>query len=148
MIPREGYSNMFEGNVRKLKESLYALKQTLRQWNEKLKTVLIDYEFVQSLHDYSLFTLSVNDVFLILLVYVDEIIITGNNVSVVNNVKKYLDEKFKIKDLGILQYFLGIEIVRNKNSLYLCQRKYVLDFFYLSMVYLPVKRQLFPWNKI
>lgn len=127
MIPSEGYYEMFGNNVCQLKKSIYGLKQASRQWNEKVKNTLINYGFVQSLHDYSLFTLTADKIFLVLLVYVDDIIITGNYVTSVNNVKKYLDDKFKIKDLGVLQYFLGIEVIRNKNDMCLCQGKYVID---------------------
>lgn len=52
---------------------------------------------------------------------------TENIIDKLNDVKQYLDNKFKIKDLGLLQYFLGIEVIKNGNDLCLYQRKYVLD---------------------
>lgn len=98
------------------------LKQAIRQWNEKFKTALIEFDFVQSSHYYSLFTYNHDNVFFSLLMYVDDIIVTSDNENMVSKVKKYLDNKFKIKDLGILQYFLCIEVVRDNETLCLCQR--------------------------
>nr|GEV04290.1 ribonuclease H-like domain-containing protein [Tanacetum cinerariifolium] len=66
-------------------------------------------------------------VFLALLVYVDDIIITGNNVDEIKKFNVFLKSKFMIKDLGKLKYFLGIEVVDTEKGIYLNQRKYVLD---------------------
>nr|CAD1821571.1 unnamed protein product [Ananas comosus var. bracteatus] len=63
----------------------------------------------------------------IILVYVDDIILTGNNQKVIEDVKKWLKTMFDIKDLGELRYFLGIEVARSKKGIFLSQRKYTLD---------------------
>ncbi|GJV72569.1 ribonuclease H-like domain-containing protein [Tanacetum coccineum] len=76
---------------------------------------------------YPLGNKSDKDVFLTLLVYVDDIIITGNNVSEIEKFKVYLKSKFKIKDLSKLKYFLGIEVIDTDRGICLNQRKYVLD---------------------
>ncbi|GJW91207.1 ribonuclease H-like domain-containing protein [Tanacetum coccineum] len=126
MKPPEGYFP--SGNkVFRLKKSLYGLKQAPRQWNTKLTSTLIENGFSQSKSDYSLYTKSDKGVFLALMVYVDDIIITGNNVSEIEKFKVYLKSKFMIKDLGKLKYFLGIEIVDTEKGICLNQRKYVLD---------------------
>ncbi|GKC90479.1 ribonuclease H-like domain-containing protein [Tanacetum coccineum] len=70
--------------------------------------------------DYSLFTKSCGDVFIALLVYVDDIIITGNNLPEINKVKQFLKTKFMIKDLGKLKYFLGIEVLDTSNGVLVC----------------------------
>ncbi|GJY79065.1 ribonuclease H-like domain-containing protein [Tanacetum coccineum] len=126
MKPPEGY---FPSNnkVCRLKKSLYGLKQAPRQWNAKLTSTLIENEFRQSKSDYSLYTKSDKGVFLALLVYVDDIIITGNSVSEIEKFKVFLKSKFMIKDLGKLKYFLGIEVVDTDKGICLHQRKYVLD---------------------
>ncbi|GKC16784.1 ribonuclease H-like domain-containing protein [Tanacetum coccineum] len=66
-------------------------------------------------------------IFLALLVYVDDIIITGNSVSKIEKFKVFLKSKFMIKDLGKLKYFLGIEVVDTEKGICLNQRKYGLD---------------------
>jgi hypothetical protein len=62
-----------------------------------------------------------------LIVYVDDIILTGNDVEEKMNLKTYLAKEFEIKDLGELKYFLGIEVARSRNGIFISQRKYVLD---------------------
>lgn len=62
-----------------------------------------------------------------MLIYVDDLIITGDNVDEILNLKQSLRQRFAIKDLGILKYFLGIEVATSHKRLFLNQRKYVLD---------------------
>ncbi|GJZ84154.1 ribonuclease H-like domain-containing protein, partial [Tanacetum coccineum] len=83
--------------------------------------------FKQSKSDYSLFTKSEKGNFLSLFVYVDDIIVTGNNVDEIEKFKEFLRTKFQIKDLGKLKYFLGIEVLETGFGICLSQRKYCLD---------------------
>ncbi|XP_071694344.1 uncharacterized protein [Rutidosis leptorrhynchoides] len=92
-----------------------------------LPLALVENGFNRSKNDYSLFIKSVNGVFIALLVYVDDIVVTGNNVKEILKFKKFLSSKFKIKDLGVLKYFLGIEVIRSNTEICLSQRKYTLD---------------------
>ncbi|GJT35936.1 putative RNA-directed DNA polymerase [Tanacetum coccineum] len=123
----EGYFSPNDKRVCRLKKSLYGLKQAPRQWNAKLTHTLIEHGFKQSKSDYSLFTKSEKGSFIVLLVYVDDIIVTGNNVNSIESFKKFLKTKFQIKDLGKLKYFLGIEVVDTNKGVCLSQRKYCLD---------------------
>ncbi|KAF5811547.1 putative RNA-directed DNA polymerase [Helianthus annuus] len=123
----EGYQSCDVSKVCRLKKSLYGLKQAPRMWNEKLVSVLIDCGFVQSKCDMSMFIKNVNDVFIVLLVYVDDIVVTGNSVAEIEKVKQNLKTKFLIKDLGMLQYFLGIEVLTCTAGICLSQRKYCTD---------------------
>ena len=68
----------------------------------------------QSMNDYSLFINSYEESFTTLLVYVDDIILVGNDKKEIDRVKEALNKTFKIKDLGDLRYFLGIEVARSK----------------------------------
>nr|GEX47230.1 ribonuclease H-like domain-containing protein [Tanacetum cinerariifolium] len=92
-------------------------KETPRQWNAKLTSILIENGFSQSKFNYSLYTKSDKGVFLALLVCVDDIIITGNSVSNIEKFKLFLKSKFMIKDLGKVKYFLGIEVVDTDKGL-------------------------------
>ncbi|GKA10032.1 ribonuclease H-like domain-containing protein [Tanacetum coccineum] len=122
-----GYFHDNETKVCKLNKSLYGLKQAPRKWNAKLTADLLENNFMQSKSDYSLFTKSFDDVFSALLVYVDDIIITGNSLTEFEKVKQFLKTKFMIKDLGKLKYFLGIKVSDTPKGICLNQRKYCLE---------------------
>jgi hypothetical protein len=68
----------------------------------------------------------------ILAVYVDDIIITGDDEPEIKHLKENLNKEFEVKDLGQLRYFLGIEIARSPKGIVLSQRKYVLDLLSLA----------------
>lgn len=122
-----GFNSTDSTKVCRLQKSLYGLKQAPRCWFAKLSTALKDYGFKQSQSDYSLFTYDTNGVQLQVLVYVDDLIITGSSAKSMIEFKGYLSSCFHMKDLGPLKYFLGIEVARNSTGIYLCQRKYTLD---------------------
>ena len=122
-----GFSKQTDGKVCRLRKSLYGLKQAPRCWFAKLATSLEAYGFEQSLSDYSLFVYKTEDIEVRVLVYVDDLVITGNTIGAITNFKEYLSKCFYMKDLGVLKYFLGIEVARNSEGIYLSQRKYVLD---------------------
>ncbi|XP_048615613.1 uncharacterized mitochondrial protein AtMg00810-like [Brassica napus] len=101
MRPPPGLENIVKpGNVLRLKKAIYGLKQSPRACQQGI---------------------------VVILVYVDDIIITGSNKEGIISTKTFLKNAFDIKDLGELKYFLGIEICRSKEELFLSQRKYTLD---------------------
>ena len=97
----QGFHNKGENLVCKLNKSLYGLKQVSRQWYSKFSTIILKYGFKQSKSDYSLFTKKVNQTFIALLVYVDDILIASNDVQAVEDLKTSLNQEFKLKDLEI-----------------------------------------------
>ncbi|XP_073221459.1 uncharacterized protein [Cicer arietinum] len=113
--------------VCKLQKSLYGLKQVSRQWNFKLCSTLFDIGFIQYKSDYSLFTKRTSVGFTIILIYVDDLLIAGDDLVEVNIVKEVLHSKFSIRDLGTLKYFIGLEVARSFKGISICQRKYSLD---------------------
>ncbi|CAL1358383.1 unnamed protein product [Linum trigynum] len=113
--------------VCKLTKSLYGLKQASRQWFLKLTSTLISLGYTQSKSDHSLFIKNKSASYTALLVYVDDIVLTGNDMSEINRVKEHLDKTFTIKDLGQLKYFLGMEIARSSAGIHMNQRKYALE---------------------
>lgn len=121
-----GFSRQGEKKVCRLIKSLYGLKQATRQRNAKLCDALTAGGFVQSKFDYSLFTKHHENDFVIVLAYVDDLVTTGNNVEGIEDIKAYLHKNLKMKDLGPLKYFLGIEIAHSSKGLLLNQRKYTL----------------------
>ncbi|CAL9004938.1 unnamed protein product, partial [Prunus brigantina] len=127
MSPPPGLRRQGENLVCRLHKSLYGLKQASRQWFAKFTTAILSAGFQQSKADYSLFTRKSGTSFTALLIYVDDIVITGNDVRAIDSLKSFLRDHFRIKDLGELKYFLGIEVSRSQRGIYISQRKYALE---------------------
>jgi len=125
-LPPGVHSNL-PGVVCKLEKSLYGPKQASRQWYEKLSMVLLQQGFTHSENDYSLFCKKTGDSVVFLAVYVDDILITGNNAAEISSLKAFLDRTFKIKDLGQVHFFLGIEVLHTDCGLLLTQRKFTSE---------------------
>lgn len=113
--------------VCKLRKSLYGLKQAPQCWFAKLPAALKDYGFKQSYLDYSLFTLQHDDVQPVVLIYFDDLIVSGCHPTTTQKFKNYLSTCFHMKDLGVLKFFWGVEVTRSSIGIYLCQHKYALD---------------------
>ena len=122
-----GVSTSKPNQVYKLPKSLYGLKQASMKWYEKLTGLLLNNGYQQATSDDSLFTKKASDSFTILLVYVDDIILTGDSLTEITFIKNVLNQAFKIKYLGTLKYFLGLEVAHSQSGISRCQRKYGLD---------------------
>ena len=115
------------GKVCRLKRSLYGLKQSPRAWFDRFRLAMIRFGYHQSSADHTLFLRQVAGKMTLLIVYVDDIVLTGDDTDEISSLKQKLAKKFEIKDLGALKYFLGIEVARSPHGLFLSQQKYVLD---------------------
>lgn len=104
-----GVSSSIPNQVCKLQKSLYGLKQASRQWYSKLSTALLSLNYIQSAADYSLFTKAEGSYFTAILVYVDDLVLTGNHLDEIKFVKQFLDRQFKIKGLGQLRFLLALK---------------------------------------
>ena len=124
----EGYVHpKFPHYVCKLEKALYGLKQAPRAWYQKLVECLTYINFQESRADPSLFVKHDGNKIVIICVYVDDLIITGNDEIGIQEVKNMLKMRFKISDLGELKFFLGIEVIKTDNGICLIQRKYIID---------------------
>lgn len=127
LVLSQGYEVEGENKVCKLLKSLYGLRQASRQWNHKFASIMLKTGFHQSKHDHSLFVKKDGHNVTVLIVYVDDIIITGNHTDSIVALKTHLHAEIQVKDLGSLKYFLGIEVARSRKGIYLNQRKYALE---------------------
>ncbi|KAK6117407.1 hypothetical protein DH2020_048863 [Rehmannia glutinosa] len=114
--------------VCKLQKSLYGLKQAPKAWFDTLKMFLGSLGFMRSVSDSSLFFKKDNGALLLILVYVDDILLTGDDSSAVSKVINLLGDKFALKTMGEVNYFLGLEATRTSHgSIFLNQSKYLRD---------------------
>ena len=124
-----GFEDKFaKGKVCKLRKSLYGLKQSPRAWFERFTRVLRHDGYTQCQANHTLFVKhSTSDKITILIVYVDDIVLTRNCKEEMAHLKHLLVREFEIKDLGHLKYFLEMEVARSSKGIYVSQRKYTLD---------------------
>src|SRR3954468_13250019 len=125
MQPPPGYS-VTDGMVCRLRRSLYGLKQAPRAWFERFAFVVTAVGFSPSAHDPALF-LHCSPRGRTLLLYVDVMIITGDDPEYIAFVKARLSEQFLMSDLGPLRYFLGIEVSSTANGFFISQERYIQD---------------------
>jgi hypothetical protein len=113
--------------VCKLKKSLYVLKQSPRMWYQKFNTYILGLGFVRSRVDHCVYSKQVGNHFIYVALYVDDMLLVGNNMDVIKEVKSQLSSKFDRKDLGAANFIMGMEIKRDhaNRKLWLNQRKYV-----------------------
>ncbi|CAH9148698.1 unnamed protein product [Cuscuta epithymum] len=115
------------GKVCRLRKSLYGLKQSPRAWFGKFSQSIERFGMIKGQSDHSVFYRKTKAGITLLVVYVDDIVITGSDTAGILALKNFLHSQFQTKDLGSLKYFLGIEVTRSKKGIFLSQRKYVLD---------------------
>ncbi|WKA10696.1 hypothetical protein VitviT2T_028256 [Vitis vinifera] len=113
--------------VCKLKKSLYGLKQSSRAWFGRFTKSMRAFGYRQSNSDHTLFLKKQHGKITTLIVYVDDMVVTGNDPEERKALQNYLYKEFEMKDLGPLKYFLGIEVSRSSEGIFLSQRKYALD---------------------
>ncbi|RVW42615.1 Retrovirus-related Pol polyprotein from transposon TNT 1-94 [Vitis vinifera] len=113
--------------VCKLKKSLYGLKQSSRAWLGRFTKSMRAFDYRQSNSDHTLFLKKQHGKITTLIVYVDDMVVTGNDPEERKALQNYLSKEFEMKDLGPLKYFLGIEVSRSSEGIFLSQRKYALD---------------------
>jgi hypothetical protein len=110
--------------VCRLKKSLYGLKQAPRAWYAKMDSYLLSHNFVCCNSDQNVYMLRTTDSLLLLVLYVDDLFITGSSTSVIVAVKRILHDRFLMMDMGPLHFFLGLDISQDASGIKLSQAKY------------------------
>ena len=115
-----------ESHVCKLKKALYGLKQAPRAWYARIDSYLRGLGFSKSIADSNPYIKVVQNQPLILVLYVDDMFLTGEK-HLIDKCKRELATEFEMKDLGLLHYFLGLEVQQKIGEIFLSQGKYVRD---------------------
>jgi hypothetical protein len=126
MQPPPGYS-IPDGMVCRLRRSLYGLKQASRAWFERFASVVSAAGFSPSAHDPALFVHTSPRGRTLLLLYVDDMIIIGDDPEYIAFVKARLRDQFLMTDLGPLRYFHEIEVSSTSDGFSISQEKYIQD---------------------
>ena len=115
--------------VCKVNKAIYGLKQSPRLWNKNIDNNMLKLGFIKSNYDPCLYIRQRNGQTVYATIYVDDIIIAGTTLAVVNEFKNQLKNQYKCKDLGELNYCLGMEITRDSitKNITLSQKKYIRD---------------------
>ena len=124
-----GYSHPpgFPHRICRLRRTLYGLKQAPRAWFAKFSSIISQHDFSGSSFDTTLFLRRSNHGITILLLYVHDMIITGDDRRGIQDLKHFLGRQFEMKDLSPLNYFLGLEVSSSTDGYYLTQAKYTFD---------------------
>lgn len=113
-----------EDKVYKLKKALYGLKQAPRTWYAEIDKYFAKSGFEKSHSEPTLYIMKQGASILIVSLYVDDLIFTGNDESLLQKFKKDMMSTYEMSDLGLLHYFLGIEISQTKGEIFISQKKY------------------------
>ena len=124
----QGFINQEKPNyVCKLKKALYGLKQAPRAWYGKIAEFLVQSGYHVAPADSSLFVKVQGGKLAVVLVYVDDLIITGDDKDEIQQTRSNLSIRFQMKELGELKHFLGLEVERSDKGIFLGQQKYARD---------------------
>ncbi|KAL0559238.1 hypothetical protein IC582_003835 [Cucumis melo] len=117
MVQPEGFIQKGqEQKICKLQKSIYGLKQASRSWNIRFDTAIKSYGLEQNVDEPCVYKRIINSTVAFLVLYVDDILLIGNDVGHLADIKKWLAMQFQMKDLRNAQYVLGIQIVRNRKN--------------------------------
>ncbi|XP_024441578.1 uncharacterized protein LOC112324164 [Populus trichocarpa] len=116
-----------EDKVYLLQKALYELKQAPRAWYSRIDDHLLNLGFVKSLSKATLYIRLKDDDILIMSLYVDDLLITGSNELQIEEFKQEMMRVFEMTDLGLMTYFLGMEVKQSKNEVFICQKKYAKE---------------------
>lgn len=113
-----------ENKVYRLKKALYGLKQAPRAWYNRIDEYLLNLGFVKSLSESTLYIKAEKNDLIIVSLYVDDLLVTGSNIELIQKFKEDMMQAFEMADLGEMSYFLGIEVKQSQGEIFICQQKY------------------------
>jgi hypothetical protein len=120
-----GYQKGSKNEVYKLRKALYGLRQAPRAWYSKIEKYFINENFEKCSHEHTLFVKYADQgKLLIVSLYVDDLICTGNDLNMVHDFKESMKRHFAMTDLGKMKYFLGVEVTQNEQGILIQQCKY------------------------
>ena len=112
--------------VLKLKKSLYGLKQSGRNWNKLLHDYLIGAGFIRNPADHCVYKRQIGEKVIILLVWVDDVVIAASDIDLMNEFKETMKQQFRMKDLGKISNFIGIDFEQVDGTIRMNQKRYIL----------------------
>ncbi|KAL0294752.1 UNVERIFIED_CONTAM: Retrovirus-related Pol polyprotein from transposon TNT 1-94 [Sesamum radiatum] len=117
MDQTEGFTTVGEEqNVCRLQRSIYGLKQASQSWNTRFDEVIWGYDFIKNDYDPCVYKKISGSSVAYLVLYVDDILLIGNDVKMLENIKAWLSTQFSMKDMGEASYILGIKIYRDRSK--------------------------------
>lgn len=103
-----------------LKKALYGLKQALKVWYSKINEYLCSLDYARSPNEHTLYVRELDDGMIMVSLYVDDLLVTGNNLDQVKQFKEAMHNEFEMIDLREMAYFLGMEIGQSPNGIFVC----------------------------
>lgn len=147
----EGFVKKGEENkVYLLRKALYGLKQAPRPWFSRIEGYFKQAGFHRSSYDHTFFIKREGEKCIMVSIYVDDLIFAGNDELLLEEFKLSMKQEFEMTDLGLMRFFLGVEIRQSSKGIHLCQKKYaheVLERFEMSNCN-PVKNPIVPGAKL
>ena len=116
-----------ENKVYRLKKALYGLKQAPRSWYSRIDAHLMNLGFEKSLSEFTLYIKKVDGEILVISLYVDDLLVTGSSKELIDKFKKEMEDVFEMTDIGMMSFFLGMEIQQKQNEVFICQQKYAKE---------------------
>ncbi|KAM2718779.1 hypothetical protein EV1_030652 [Malus domestica] len=113
-----------EDKILKLKKALYGLKQAPRAWNSRIDKYFQENNFTKCPHEHALYVKVKDGDILIVCLYVDDLIFTGSNPSMFEEFKKVMTKEFEMTDIGLMAYYLGIEVKQSEEGIFISQESY------------------------
>ena len=110
-----------------LKKALYGLKQAPRAWYNRIDEHLHKLGFVKSLSEAMLYVKGTDANLIIVYVYVDDLLVRGSDKTLIEEFKTEMFNVFEMTDLGLMSYFLGMEVKQSNDGIFICQQKYAKE---------------------